>query len=206
MNKLLIFLFCLASFNVTAQPPKEAFDGHKWQPPYKLDIPAGWEIERFLIPISFAPEINYKGVEDIRFTPGWGNAQSEEYWTYCFLWYLDGPVKIKAKQFAKNLKAYYTGLIASNMERQKISKDQLIPVHTSVKKTKRYGGDLHTYTGKIEMLDYMTKKPITLNCKIHIKACTGENKRYIFYEISPKPQTDNVWVNLNKIWAGFQCK
>ena len=38
--------------------------------------------------------IKYSGVEDIRFAPGWGNAKSNEYWTYAFLWYLDGTVII----------------------------------------------------------------------------------------------------------------
>jgi hypothetical protein len=206
MRKLITILFCLISLGIVGQPPKGEFDGHKWQAPYKLDIPEGWGVERFLIPISFAPEIAYTGVEDIRFTPGWGKAQSDQYWTYAFLWYLDGAVRIKAKDFAKYLKAYYTGLIGSNIEQRKIPNDKLIPVWTSVKKTKRYAGDLRTYSGKIEMLDYMSQKPITLNCTIHVKACTGESKSYIFYEISPKPRTDNVWVSLDRLWADFQCK
>ena len=43
----------------------------------------------FCCRLFFAPSIKYKGVEDIRFTPGWGKAGSEEYWTYAFLWFLD---------------------------------------------------------------------------------------------------------------------
>ncbi len=63
--------------------------------PYHLSIPKDWTIERFLITISFAPQISYKGVEDIRFTPGWGKVDSDEYWTYAFLWYLDAHPKQK---------------------------------------------------------------------------------------------------------------
>ncbi|MHA4893016.1 hypothetical protein, partial [Enterococcus faecium] len=90
--------------------PKVKFDGNKWEAPYTLNFPKGWDIERFLIPIAFAPEISYKGVEDIRFTPGWGKVQTDEYWTYAFLWYLDGKVKTNEKIIEDNLKAYYTGL------------------------------------------------------------------------------------------------
>ena len=101
----------LVSLNINGQEVKTAFDGHKWEAPYHLPIPKGWTIERFLIPISFAPQISYKGVEDIRFTPGWGDIKSEEYWTYAFLWYLDGSPKTDANIIAANLKAYYTGLV-----------------------------------------------------------------------------------------------
>ena len=74
------------------QQPARA-EGRNWVAPYFLDVPEGWVAERFPIPIDFAPQIPYKGVEDIRFSPGWGNAFTDEYWTYCFLWYLDGKTR-----------------------------------------------------------------------------------------------------------------
>jgi hypothetical protein len=27
----------------------------------------------------------------------------------------------------------------------------------------------------------------------------------LFHEISPKPFTDPVWTDLNKLWNGFEC-
>jgi hypothetical protein len=69
--KVILFIVVLLSFmECRAQESHEAFDGKKWEAPYVLDTLKGWDIERFLIPISFAPSIPYKGVEDIRFTPG----------------------------------------------------------------------------------------------------------------------------------------
>lgn len=182
------------------------FDGHKWEAPYHLSIPKDWTIERFLIPISFAPQISYKGVEDIRFTPGWGNVNSDEYWTYAFLWYLDGSPKTDAKIIADNLTAYYTGLIEINRENYKVPVEKLIPVLTSFKETKADKGDLKTYTGTIEMLDYMQQKPIILNCTVHLKSCPEENKSILFYELSPKPFTHKNWQSLNQLWLDFKCK
>jgi hypothetical protein len=112
MKYLLISTLCLFSLIMYAQQPE--FDGHKWKAPYHLPIPKDWGVERFLIPISFAPEIPYKGVEDIRFTPGWAKIKTDEYWTYAFLWYLDGSVKMDAETIARDLKAYYTGLYMIN--------------------------------------------------------------------------------------------
>ena len=206
MKRLILLILCLTSICIYGQEVKTEFDGHKWEAPYNLPIPKDWTIERFLIPISFAPQIPYKGVEDIRFSPGWANLKSDEYWTYAFLWYLDSSPKTDAEIIAKNLKGYYTGLIKSNTDSTKASAEKLIPVSTSFKKAPTDKGDLETYTGTIEMVDYMQRKPITLNCIVHIKSCKEGNKTILFYELSPKPFTHNNWVNLNQLWIDFKCE
>ncbi len=205
MKNLIVAILCLTSLSTFAQTPEVEFDGKQWKAPYTLGIPKGWDIERFLIPISFAPKILYKGVEDIRFTPGWGKAKSDEYWTYAFLWYLDYRPKTNVKIVANNLKAYYTGLVGSNIEPRKITADKLVPVKTAFKKVKTNKGDLKTFSGTIDMLDYMEQKPIILNCIVHLKICSGQNKTFLFYEISPKPFSDNIWQSLNQLWTGFNC-
>lgn len=204
MKNLAILILTLFSADSYGQEIKQEFDGHKWEAPYTLPIPKDWTIERFLIPITFAPQISYKGVEDIRFTPGWGKVQSEEYWSYAFLWYLEGEIKIDPKIIESNLKAYYTGLISING--RNIPAEKLIPVTTSFKEAKKDKGDLKTFTGTIKMVDYMEQKPITLNCKVHLKRCLGENKTFIFYELSPQPLSHNIWQSLDKLWLDFTCK
>jgi hypothetical protein len=200
MKTLVIIMLTLFAGKLYGQ--KSEFNGHTWKAPYELPIPKGWTIERFLIPINFAPQIPYKGVEDIRFTPGWSKVTSKEYWSYAFLWYLDGEVKMNATTLTNNLKTYYTGLVKINGSN--IMK--IIPVVASFKETKKVEGDLQTYTGTIRMTDYMTQMPITLNCKAHLKACPGENKTFIFYELSPQALSHKVWQSLDKLWLDFKCK
>lgn len=201
--KNLLLLLCLPAFSLFGQDPAVEFDGKKWEAPYTLNCPKDWDVERFLIPISFAPEIPYKGVEDIRFTPGWGKVNSDEYWSYAFLWYLDGTPTTNAKMVKNNLKAYYTGLVGSMQG--EISVDKLVPVKTKFEKIKTDKGDSKTFRGTIYMLDYMAQKPITLNCIVHLKTCSGQNKTFIFHEISPKSYNDKVWQKLNQLWADFNC-
>ena len=205
MKNLIFLLLCLISLSTFGQALKVEFDGNKWNAPYTLNFPKGWDVERFLIPIEFAPQIPYKGVEDIRFTPGWGNIKSDEYWTYAFLWYLDDTPKTNAKIVETNLKAYYTGLVGRNIVPRKIPADKLVTVKTEIKKVKTDKGDLKTFRGTIYMLDYMEQKPITLNCIVHLKSCLGQNKTFIFNEISPKPYNDNIWQSLNQLWTDFSC-
>jgi len=132
MKNILFAIALFLFFKTSGQNVNEEFDGHKWEAPYVLDTLKGWGIERFLIPIGFAPSIPYKGVEDIRFTPGWAKKTTNEYWSYAFLWYLDGNVTFDAKTIENNLKTYYTGLIKVNSDSSKIA-DKLFPVTSAIK-------------------------------------------------------------------------
>lgn len=201
MKGFTIILLYLIALTASAQE----FDGAKWKAPYTLSFPEGWGVERFLIPIEFAPSIPYKGVEDLRFAPGWGNVKSEEYWSYAFLWYLSEMPVTNETTIQTNLNAYYTGLIGRNIEKRKIPSEKLFPVKTSVKEVKAQSGDLKTFRGSINMLDYMEQKPITLNCVVHLKSCVNQSKGYIFYEISPKPSSDKIWTSLDLIGNSFDC-
>jgi len=205
MKQLFVILISFTLFKVSAQINETAFDGKNWEAPYHLDTPEGWDVERFLIPISFAPAIQYKGVEDIRFTPGWAKVESNEYWSYAFLWFLDGEQNFDSKILENNLAAYYTGLFNINTDESKIDTTKLIPVSVTINSRKAEDVDHKTFDGVVEMNDYITKKPITLNLIIHIKNCEDQNKTFAFFELSPKPYSDDVWLNLNQLWLNFKC-
>jgi hypothetical protein len=201
MKNIFIATACLFFLNAYGQDTTAAFNGKKWEAPYHLDTPDGWDIERFLIPVSFAPSIAYKGVEDIRFMPGWSKKTSSEYWSYAFLWYLDGDQKFTPSIIEKNLVAYYTGLFKIN------TRDSVkpLPAKVHIKAAATQQGDRKTYSGKVDMTDYMTKQPISLNLLIHIKTCAGQNKTFVFYEVSPQPFANSVWNSLHQLWTSFKC-
>jgi len=201
----IIFLLTLLSVTACRENKKPNQDAKISVSTYTLPIPKGWTTELFMIPISFAPEIPYKGVEDLRFSGGWGNAKSSEYWSYAFLWYLDSAVEINAGIIEKNMASYYAGLIASNIEKRRIPADKIFPPKTSIEKIKTDAGDIETFQGTIYMLDYMEQKPITLNCIVHLKSCPEKNKTFLFHEISPKPFTDSVWQTLNQLNKDLTC-
>src|SRR6188472_3406133 len=137
MIKNLFLLFaCIyllsCSQSSTTKPKKEK---ESMAPSYTLPFPQGWGTEIFSLPPTFAPAITYKGVEDIRFAPGWAKAASNEYWTYCFLWYLEDSIQTDATIIETNLKAYYTGLIASNTQKSKFSTGSIPDTETTFDKT-----------------------------------------------------------------------
>lgn len=206
MKYLIIIIVCFFALSIHGQEAGQEFDSHTWVAPYELPIPEGWTIERFLIPIGFAPQIPYQGVEDIRFSPGWGKVTSEGYWTYAFLWYLEGSPVFDAAILSENLKDYYTGLISANSGNAANSQDKSNQVITSFKNVTSENEDMATYSGTIEMMDYMSMNTIVLNCKVHLRSCLGENKTLAFFQLSPKPFAHANWQTLDRIWSGFRCK
>jgi len=204
MKNILFIVATLLFLKSSGQNVNEKFDGKKWEAPYVLDTIKGWDVERFLIPISFAPAIPYKGVEDIRFTPGWAKKTTNEYWSYAFLWYLEGTVALDANTIENNLKAYYSGLIKVNSDSAKIA-DKLFPVTSSIRARTTEKEDLKTFEGSVTMLDYMSKQAITLNVVIHVRICAGKDKTFVFHELSPMPYSDDVWKRLHQLWVNFKC-
>lgn len=172
---------------------------------YNFSVPEKWTTEKFPLPPSFAPSITLKGIEDIRFTPGWANLKSDEYWSYAFVWWVDGEQAINDTILANYLQAYYTGLVASNTKKNAIASRQLVPATASIKKVTTTAGDAETYKGEITMQDYMDMglKQLVLHCVIHKKQCSGHTA--LLFQLSPKDETHAVWNGLNKLNMDFSC-
>lgn len=189
----------------TALRAQEKFDPVAWKAPYTLSLD-GWGIERFPIPIDFAPNIPYKGVEDVRFTTGWSKPESDEYWSYAFLWYVEGSQILDAKTIENNLSLYFDGLVNRNIEKRALPKELIKKTKAKFQKlTKPQGEDESTFTGTIQMVDYMGKRPITLQATVHLKKCPGNDHSIIFHQFSPQKRTAPVWTRLNQLWNNFQC-
>ncbi|HTI92539.1 MAG TPA: hypothetical protein VL727_18215 [Puia sp.] len=75
----------------------------------------------------------------------------------------------------------------------------------SVKKVASEPDDAATYTGTVDMLDYMAMKPIRLNFMAHVKSCSDVKHFPVFLELSPKPFEDGLWVELKRGKKGFKC-
>ena len=184
----------------------DIFNADSWVPPYTLNKPKGWGVELFSLPPDFASTMTYKGVEDIRFAPGWGDSTREDYWSYSFLWWLEGNPKIDAPGLQENLQLYYSGLVNRNVIGRKIPGEKVVPTQATIKKIKTATNDIQTFSGSIRMLDYMTQKPIVLNSMIHVKDCSSMNRLAVFIEISPRSLNHPIWQELNGIGSAFSCK
>jgi len=198
------FLVFMLSLLVTAQWLPTGVQAQRAVQPFKLPIPAGWTTEEFPLPPDFAPTFNYRGVEEIRFHPGWGDSTSKGYWSYAYLWWLDGTPEVTEAALTKNLTAYYEGLVGRNITSRKIPAAKVIPTVVAVKKAKLKGSDKATFTGTVKMLDYMTQRPMVLNAIIHLKDAGKPGKTAVIIEVSPQAPGGEVWKLLDQVPDGFK--
>ena len=166
-----------------------------------LEIEEPWRSERLAFPISFAPSLDYKGIEEVRFAKGWGNSDSEEFWTYTFLWYLDEDPKTTEVTLQNDIEAYFNGLM------NVVGKGKEIPQTNAVFVKKEKIGTATTYVGKVKVFDaFFTKSIQTLQVKIVADYCEQQKKHTVLFTFSPQPYTHDVWKTLDGITMSQECK
>ena len=174
--------------------------------PFVYEIPAGWQNETILFPIDFAPQIPYRGFEELRFSPGWGDSTSNQKWGYTLLWWLNDHYDINEKIIQQNLEEYFTGLTRRRTIAEKLDITKFTPAKAKVQKVTAGNGDLETYTATINIFDaQVTKKPGTLYVKIHHKDCTDTSKTFLLFEVAESTFNQPVWADLDKINSDFRC-
>jgi hypothetical protein len=78
-----------------------------------LDIlDSDWGKEIFEVPLPFARTMKLVGIEDARFTKGWGTESSDEFWSYIFAWKIDHEGKVSKELLEVNLSLYFERLMS----------------------------------------------------------------------------------------------
>jgi hypothetical protein len=170
--------------------------------PFHLPTPEGWKTETIPFPLNFAPEIEYEGLEELRFAPGMFKPETEDFWSYAFVWWIPQDTELTAEQLQKDLDAYYRGLNHDKPGDEK----EIPPVHSVVKKVDAVDGEPARFEGTIDTFDsFVTEEPITLNFQAEVIICEKQEKMAVYFGLSPQPVTHAVWEELQKIRAGFGC-
>jgi len=83
--------------------------GQDAKPAFSWPTPDGWRSETIPFPLDFAPTIPHKGVEMLRFPPGFATASAPDFWAYDFVWWIDDAT-LTAPVFEKETAEYFRGL------------------------------------------------------------------------------------------------
>lgn len=90
-------------------------------------VPPGWRTEVIKFPLDFAPSIAHRGVEEIRFPPGFFDPTAADYWSYAFIWRIEDAAKLDAAALGAELTAYFRGLIDAVDETKRITaRDEIV--------------------------------------------------------------------------------
>lgn len=169
------------------------------QAPYTFPLPDKWAKEQIKFPIDFAPGIPYKGTEELRFTPTWGKAEDNDYWSYVYLWSIDGSPKLNSDTLQRYMAQYFNGLYNAN---NKVKQADF--TRAKIELIKAMGIDQQTYEGSISTLNFLTGKPLVLYTVIHVRNYPAANHSALLFELSPKPYDNIIWDDLNGVVAGFR--
>ena len=191
-----VWVMCLVGFAVAAC-------GASWQVeelPFTLPVPDGWRTETIPFPLEFAPELPYVGLEELRFAPGMFEEESEEFWTYVFVWWVQADAPTELDVLARHLEDYYRGLAVAVAE----SRDS--EVGDSAFSVSLLAGNGNGFTGTAETLDaFVTQEQVHLNLRGDTLDCLAQDRRMFFFALSPQPEEHPVWEQLAAIRDGFRC-
>ncbi len=188
--------------------PGSALGQSEKDPPYQVPAPRGWAKETIALPPAFAPDMKWKGKEELRFAPGWVKADGDTFFSYTLLFWLPDEQKVDSKTIEQELLTYYRGLAKAVLENKK----QQVDVGTftiSVKETpdkpgKRPGGEpVAGYVAELKWIEpFATGKPQTLHLEIHTWLVEKHKHRCIFICASSQPETAAVWKTMREIREG----
>jgi hypothetical protein len=172
-----------------------AVAGEAAEETFRWPVPEGWKSETIPFPLEFAKDLPYSGVEELRFAPGMFAPDQDGYWSYAFLWWLDGRPALGAAELQDALKRYFAGLITA------VAKDKGFPVDparfsASIQAAPRpqgkLGHDVEAFAGTVDSYDgFKTGAPIVLEVEVWVWDCAA--KRAALMLASPKPPTAPIW-------------
>ncbi len=155
----------------------------------------GWQSETFPLPPSFAPDLP-TGTESLRFAPGWRDPQSENFWSYAFVLWIDEPAP-DAERTDQLLEQYYDGLMAAFAEGK-----PLIPARAEVTQTTRTN-HVRLYEARLHLTDaFATFQPIDLRLVIESRQ-EAPSRSTLRIQISPQPSTHPIWPSLDAAVASI---
>ena len=167
-----------------------------------LKQPANWQFERFALPPEFAPNIPYKGVEELRFSPGMFVKDSAGYFTYAFVAELDNINSISQDNIKDYLFEYFKGLCSSTAKQRKLSIDTS-KITVSSDKNASAGKDAH-YNATLDIFGvFADGAPVRLDMEIKVMNDKAASKIYLVFIGSPLNKSDEVWAKLRSIQNNF---
>ena len=179
--------------------------GPEGKPAFMWPVPEGWKSETIPFPLDFAPEVRHAGVEELRFSPGFGNPDAPDNWTYAFAWILNDDAAVTETSLAGELTAYFKGL-AMAVGAKKFDFD---PHHFAARFRARPaapGAKVREYGGTVETYDcFNTGKRITLHVLVRTLPCAEGRRRAVLFGVSRLEDDAAIWPGLRRLLGDFRC-
>ena len=166
------------------------------------ETPPDWRFERIDFPLPFAPDLKYKGFEELRFAPGMFNAKSGTYFTYIFAMKLTNKAVLNATALKSLLETYFRGLCKAMAEGTDFKIDGS-KISAKVREDHFEAYRARHFNVTLESFDpFVTGKPLTLHLEI-LTLNLGPTDQRLFAAVSPKSTNEPIWKLLRKLKTQF---
>ncbi len=163
-----------------------------------LPEPKDWRLEKINFPLDFAPDIDLKGFEELRFALGMFDRTSDNYFSYVFAIRITDDVSLTAKELKPFLLKYYRGLCAAVAKSKKMTVDvsKIDVILKLITLTK----DHATYEVELVYFDtFNNGEEIRLHIEIESKKDIKTKISYLLALASPAPKEAVIWKKLYEI-------
>lgn len=168
--------------------------------PEFLKSPASWQFERFSLPPGFSSNFPYKGVEELRFSPGMFTKGGSDYFSYAFVARLDSTALFTQDDLRNYLLVYYKGLCENTAKQRKLSIDTS-QIMVTIEENKF---ESSAYNALIKLFGvFADGAPVTLNAEITVLNDSKANRTFLVFVASPQEKTREIWRQLHEIRLGF---
>ena len=180
---------------------------------FRLAAPDGWGGETIKLPPGFAPNMNLKGAEHIRFAPGMMNPESDSFFSYAFAFELELEPVLTEAVISNEFLKYYRGLCQAVLNGKMPDVDpseftlKLRRVRSDAKRSldEKAVDRLMLYIGTLDWVEpFATKKPQKLH--LEIQTWTRDDRNYVFACVSPQTRDAPIWKQLHTIRDGYWKK
>ena len=175
------------------------------QEDYKLQAPQGWGGETIKLPPGFAPGMQLRGKEHIRFAPGMMQPESETFFSYAFVFELNVVPELTEQVIREEFLKYYRGLCKSVSQGKVPDADlKMFALAMQRATTTDASGDKAAtqYTGVLTWIEpFSTQKSQMLNLEIH--TWSKGDRNYLFACVSPSETKAAVWKQLREIRQAY---
>jgi len=174
-----------------------------------IKVPAGWKGEQITLPPSFAREMQFKGIEEARFSPGMFQEKSNTFFSYFFVFEIDPGTELTQKNIEGELLTYYQGLSSTIYKSRKKEIDTSgftckLTKATPVDPLKIYPPGLTEYVATVNWTEpFVTQKPQTLNLIIQTWTDKTTGNGYLFACVSPQDMKARIWQTMRNIRDTF---
>lgn len=169
-----------------------------------------WRGERIELPPSFARDLGWTGVEEIRFAPGMFKAEAPDFFSYILVFHLAPDDDISEAGLKRELLVYYRGLSEAVMGGKQKTVDTsgfavaLTKAERDTLEAPEAAPSAEGWTGTLDWIEpFATDKTQRLHLEVHVWK-EGENPVVLSLVSPVDPAGDVAWPDLREIRKGFR--